>query len=219
MSEEIKPMKIDTSEQKVFFTSDLHFGHRNIIRFCNRPWKTTEEMDKALIENWNSVVGKNDIVFDLGDFAFAPNWRWKEILSQLNGKHYLILGNHDITRWPGDSIMELFEGVYQQLILKIDGRFVYLNHYPYLCFGGAWRDPQNAVWQLFGHVHSGPNSSGKDCDRLNGVFPYQYEVGVDNNNYTPISWEQVQEKIAYQVEHGVPRFGGEHTIPDKAYEE
>lgn len=176
-------------------------------------------MDKALIENWNSVVGKNDIVFDLGDFAFAPNWRWKEILSQLNGKHYLILGNHDITRWPGDSIMELFEGVYQQLILKIDGRFVYLNHYPYLCFGGAWRGPQNAVWQLFGHVHSGPNSSGKDCDRLNGVFPYQYEVGVDNNNYTPISWEQVQEKIAYQVEHGVPRFGGEHTIPDKAYEE
>lgn len=219
MFEEIKPMKIDTSEQKVFFTSDLHFGHQNIIRFCNRPWKTTEEMDKALIENWNSVVGKNDIVFDLGDFAFAPNWRWKEILSQLNGKHYLILGNHDITRWPGDSIMELFEGVYQQLILKIDGRFVYLNHYPYLCFGGAWRDPQNAVWQLFGHVHSGPNSSGKDCDRLNGVFPYQYEVGVDNNNYTPISWEQVQEKIAYQVEHGVPRFGGEHTIPDKAYEE
>ena len=219
MFEEIKPMKIDTSEQKVFFTSDLHFGHQNIIRFCNRPWKTTEEMDKALIENWNSVVGKNDIVFDLGDFAFAPNWRWKEILSQLNGKHYLILGNHDITRWPGDSIMELFEGVYQQLILKIDGRFVYLNHYPYLCFGGAWRGPQNAVWQLFEHVHSGPNSSGKDCDRLNGVFPYQYEVGVDNNNYTPISWEQVQEKIAYQVEHGVPRFGGEHTIPDKAYEE
>ena len=56
-------------------------------------------MDKALIENWNSVVGKNDIVFDLGDFAFAPNWRWKEILSQLNGKHHLILGNHEINKF------------------------------------------------------------------------------------------------------------------------
>ena len=99
MFEEIKPMKIDTSKQKVFFTSDLHFGHQNILKFCNRPWETTEEMDKALIENWNSVVGKDDIVFDLGDFAFAPNWRWKEILSQLNGKHYLILGNHKINKF------------------------------------------------------------------------------------------------------------------------
>lgn len=206
MLEEIKPMKIDTSKQKVFFTSDLHFCHQNILKFCNRPWKTTEEMDKALIENWNSVVGKDDIVFDLGDFAFAPNWRWKEILSQLNGKHYLILGNHDITRWPGDSIMGMFAGVFQQLILKIDGRVVYLNHYPYLCFGGAWRNPQNAAWQLFGHIHSGPKCTGKDCDRLNNIFPYQYEVGVDNNNYTPISWEQVKEKIAYQVENGVPQF-------------
>lgn len=219
MFEEIKPMKIDSSKQGVFFTSDLHFGHQNIIKFCNRPWETTEEMDEALIKNWNSVVKEDDIVFDLGDFAFAPNWRWKEILSRLNGKHYLILGNHDITRWPGDSIMGMFEGVFQQLILKIDGRFVCLNHYPYLCYGGAWRGAQNAVWQLFGHVHSSPSSSGKDCDRLNNVFPYQYDVGVDNNNYTPISWEQVQEKIAYQVKHGVPTYGSDHTIPDEAYKE
>lgn len=217
MFEEIKPMKIDTSKQKVFFTSDLHFGHQNILKFCNRPWKTVEEMDKALIENWNSVVGKDDIVFDLGDFAFAPNWRWKEILSQLNGKHYLILGNHDITRWPGDSIMGMFEGVFQQLILKIDGRFVYLNHYPYLCFGGAWRGPKAAVYQLFGHVHSGPNCSGLDSDRLVHLFPYQYDVGVDNNNYTPISWKEVEEKITNQVEKGIKVNSSKHTIPDEVH--
>ena len=90
-------------------------------------------MDEALIANWNSVVGPDDIVFNLGDFAFAPNWRWKEILSRLNGHHYLILGNHDISRFPGEYIMSLFEGVEQQMILKIDGRLVYLNHYPFLC--------------------------------------------------------------------------------------
>lgn len=202
MFEEIKPMKIDTSKQKVFFTSDLHFGHQNILKFCNRPWETTEEMDKALIENWNSVVGKDDIVFDLGDFAFAPNWRWKEILSQLNGKHYLILGNHDITRWPGDSIMGMFEGVFQQLILKIDGRFVYLNHYPYLCFGGAWRGPQTAVWALSGHVHiQRENNSGKDFERLKYMLPTQYDVGVDFNDYKPISFEELSEKINFQVEN------------------
>ena len=75
-----------------------HFGHTNIIRFCKRPWKTVEEMDNALIQNWNSVVGENDIVFHLGDFAFAPNWRWKELLVKLNGRIYLIMGNHDESR-------------------------------------------------------------------------------------------------------------------------
>ncbi len=197
----VKPLKIDSSKQGIWFTSDLHFGHQNIIRFCKRPWETTEDMDLSLIQNWNSVVKPDDLVFDLGDFAFATNARWKELLSQLNGHHYLILGNHDITRWPGDKIMELFEGVSHQMILKIDGRTVYLNHYPYLCFGGAWRNPENAVYQLFGHVHSGPNCEGADTDRLVNLFPYQYDVGVDNNNYTPISWEQVKEIIQKQVEN------------------
>ena len=219
MFEQLKPLKIDSSKQRIFFTSDLHFGHQNILKFCKRPWNTTEEMDEALIERWNSVVEENDFVFNLGDFAFAPDRRWKELLSRLNGRHFLILGNHDITRWPGDPVMKLFEEVHQQLILKIDGRWVYLNHYPFLCYGGSWRGPQNAVYSLHGHVHSGPDCSGKDCDRLNILFPYQYDVGVDNNNYTPISWEEVQEKIAYQIEHGVPQYGGEHTIPDEAYKE
>ena len=197
----VKPLKIDSSKQGIWFTSDLHFGHQNIIRFCKRPWETIEDMDLSLIQNWNSVVKPDDLVFDLGDFAFATNARWKELLSQLNGHHYLILGNHDITRWPGDKIMELFEGVSHQMILKIDGRTVYLNHYPYLCFGGAWRNPENAVYQLFGHVHSSPNCEGADTDRLVNLFPYQYDVGVDNNNYTPISWEQVKEIIQKQVEN------------------
>ena len=196
----VKPLKLDSSKQGIWFTSDLHFGHQNIIRFCKRPWKTTEDMDWNLIQNWNSVVKPDDLVFNLGDFAFATNARWKELLSQLNGHHYLILGNHDITRWPGDKIMELFEGVSHQMILKIDGRTVYLNHYPYLCFGGAWREPKSAVYQLFGHVHSNPNCGGMDTDRLVNLFPYQYDVGVDNNNYTPISWQQVQEIIQKQVE-------------------
>lgn len=218
MFEDIKPMKLDSSKQGIYFTSDLHFNHQNILKFCKRPWNTTEEMDEALIKNWNSVVGENDIVFNLGDFAFAPNWRWKEILSQLKGKHYLVLGNHDVSRWPGDKIMELFAGVYQQLSLKVDDRLIYLNHYPYLCFGGAYRGPQSAVWQLFGHVHSGPDSFGKDSDRLDYRFPYQYDVGVDNNNYTPISWQQVQEKIASQVECGIiAKSKEEHSIPDEAY--
>lgn len=131
-----KPLKLNSSDVGIYFTSDLHFGHKNIIRFCNRPWETIEEMDEGLIKNWNSVVGENDLVFDLGDFAFASNGRWKEILSRLNGRHYLILGNHDCQRYPGDKIMELFEDVQPQMLLQIDDRYVYLNHYP---FSVLWR--------------------------------------------------------------------------------
>ena len=160
-------------------------------------------MDEALIERWNSIVKPDDIVFHLGDFAFATNGRWKELIDRLNGHIHLILGNHDVVRWPGDKTMELFDSVSHQMILKIDGRTVYLNHYPYLCFGGAWRKPEYAVYQLFGHVHSGPNCNGADADRLINLFPYQYDVGVDNNNYTPVSWQQVQEIINKQVEDSI----------------
>lgn len=199
----LKPLKLKSSEVNIWFTSDLHFGHRNIIRFCNRPWKTVEEMDKALINNWNSVVGKDDIVFDLGDFAFASNSRWKDILNQLNGHHYLILGNHDVSRYPGDKTMELFERVEYQMIIKIDDRYVYLNHYPYLCYGGSYKEQDQAVWQLFGHVHTRPDDTGKDHDRLYMLFPYQYDVGVDNNNYYPVSWNQIVDIINNQVQEKI----------------
>lgn len=80
---------------KIFFTSDTHFCHKNIISYAGRPFFSTEEMDKALIENWNSVVPEDGIVFHLGDFCFGGNTQWKTIRKKLNGKIYLILGNHD----------------------------------------------------------------------------------------------------------------------------
>lgn len=198
--EYVKPLKLDSSKQGIWFTSDTHFGHNNIIKFCKRPWKKAEEMDEALIELWNSVVKHDDIVFHLGDFAFATNNRWKEIIQRLNGHIYLIVGNHDEHRYPGHYVFSLFEGVSSQLTLRIDNRYIYLNHYPFLCYGGTYRNPEQAVIQLYGHVHSNPNCGGMDTDRLVNLFPYQYDVGVDNNNYTPVSWQQVQEIIQKQVE-------------------
>ena len=197
-----KPLKIDYNPEKqnIFFTSDLHFGHRNIINFCERPFKSVEEMDETLIKNWNSVVKPEDIIFNLGDFAFAPNYRWQELISRLNGEQYLILGNHDLTRWPGDKTMKLFRKVEQQKILKIEGKTVILNHYPFLCYAGTYYSPERAVYNLHGHVHQNPyNTTGKDNERLSYRFPYQYDVGVDNNNFTPVSWEQIKEIINNQV--------------------
>ena len=196
----IKPLKINTNTQRILFTSDTHFGHNNIIRFCNRPFKTTEEMDEFIINNWNSIVKDDDIVFHLGDFAFAPDRRWRELISKLNGKIYLILGNHDVSRLPDDKIMSLFYRVDNQLMLKIDGKYkVYLNHFPFLCYDGVYRNPENCTIQLHGHVHEHPGCTGKDIDRLCYRFPYQYDVGVDNNAFTPISWEKVLNIIINQI--------------------
>lgn len=194
--ERVKPLKIDTTQVKIWFTSDTHFGHKNILTFCERPFNSVEEMDNAIIERWNSKVGKDDIVFHLGDFAFASNKRWQELIYKLNGKVYLILGNHDVVRWPGTYTMQLFDRVENQMMLKIDNKYnVYLNHFPFLCYDGTYRNPEDCTIQLHGHVHQRIGDIGKDAQRLQYRFPYQYDVGVDNNNFYPVSWEEILKII------------------------
>lgn len=179
--------------EHTFFTSDTHFYHSAIIGMCNRPFSDVDEMNCKLIENWNSVVSNDDVVFHLGDFCFGGSEKWYEIAGQLNGRIYLIKGNHDDKNYR-ENFSVLFEDVSYQMKILIEDKSIYLNHFPFLCYGGAYHE-NHIVWQLFGHVHSGPNSTGKDCDRLHMLFPRQYDVGVDGNNYTPISYMNLKEKL------------------------
>ena len=78
-----------------YFTADPHYGHDNIRRFCDRPFDSWWEMNKVLIANHNAVVGPNDHVYFVGDFAFMNKGKIVEILKRLNGKKFMILGNHD----------------------------------------------------------------------------------------------------------------------------
>ena len=92
-------------------------------------------MNEALITNWNSTIGKDDIVFHLGDFAMGGSAEWCRLLERLNGRIYLILGNHDMkTIGKGFS---RFEQVAMQMLINVGDQRIYLNHYPFLCFGGA----------------------------------------------------------------------------------
>ena len=84
------------SEDNLFFTSDTHFFHKNIIQFCQRPFNDINDMQEKLISNWNNTVPKDGIVFFLGDFAFGNSTEWIKIIKQLNGYIYFILGNHDL---------------------------------------------------------------------------------------------------------------------------
>lgn len=192
--------KIKYSPDHTFFTSDTHFGHANIIRFCNRPFQNVEEMNEVLIENWNKVVSKDDTVFHLGDFAFGGSSVWNSIIPRLNGHINLIIGNHDRKNLR-QGYMSYFDMVVPQLQIEIEDNSIYLNHYPFLCYGGSYR----GVWQLFGHVHSGPQADGLDISRLRVLLPTQYDVGVDNNNFTPISYREVKEKIESQKNESLDR--------------
>ena len=184
--------------QNFYFVSDTHFSHENIIKYCKRPFKDVEEHDATLIKNWNDVVPEDGIVFHLGDVAFGNPNRVNEILSQLNGTIYLIIGNHDWRRVVSEHAWR-FKDMTQQLNMKIGKRHIILNHYPMLAFSGAWRG-ENATYQLLGHVHTSPyTDEGLDQARMKMLFTTQYDVGVDNNQFHPISWNDVDTIIHNQM--------------------
>lgn len=193
-------LQFNTSKNNIFFTSDTHFNHSNIIKYCNRPFDNSNEMNEILINNWNSVIKENDIVFHLGDFMFGNINRFWEFRSRLNGKIYLIHGNHDYELMNKGNIEDGFELITSQLNIVVDGQKIYLNHFPLLTFNGTYKE--KPTWQLFGHVHSNkehPQTSA-DIKRLDYLMPNQYDVGVDNNHYTPVSFEEVKNIILKQIE-------------------
>ena len=189
-------MNFKFNAEHTFFTSDTHFNHANIIKFCNRPFKDVEQMNEVMITNWNNAISKDDTVFHLGDFCLGGAAEWTKILDRLNGKIYLIMGNHDLKNIR-QGFISRFEHVAMQMRIEIGKKRIYLCHYPFLCFEGSYKDD---VWQLFGHVHTRRSNSGIDAGRLQYLYPTQYDVGVDNNNFTPVSFGQVKRIINKQVE-------------------
>lgn len=195
-------LKFKSSEVNIWFTSDLHLNHSKIIEYCNRPFSSVEEMNEAIINNWNAVVKPTDIIFCLGDVVLGGSTAWHSLIPKLNGKIHLILGNHDVRNWK-NSYNNLFESVSEQLTIEIDKKTFILTHFPLLCYHGVWGSEINVI-NLIGHVHTlKSNNSGKDFERLQHLFPTQYDVGIDFNNYTPVSFQEIKEKVDFQVKNNV----------------
>ena len=187
----IKPEEVG----KIWLASDTHFFHENILKYCNRPFETVEAMNDALVANWNSVVKPDDHVYHLGDFCFGnvEKWNWCLEPGRLNGHIHLILGNHDPDRVLREgTLIERFDSIDYQKVLIIEGWTVILNHFPFLSFSNN-RD--HKAMQLFGHIHSGPDGIDNVMAGGKELQWNQYDVGVDNNNYTPVSWAQIKEKL------------------------
>lgn len=188
-------IKIEEGSE-VFFTSDLHFRHGNIIKYCKRPFETVQDQTEKLIENWNKTVPNTATVFILGDFAFATKNQWRGFLNRMTGKKYLILGNHDRHE---DIPTEMFEDVVDlaKVSIKIkdhEWKTFILSHRPILC----WEGSNDGSIMLYGHVHTCTNPEVDetiDSELVKLMPKNSWDVGVDNNNYTPVSVHEVLEKI------------------------
>jgi len=165
---------------RVFFTADQHYRHANIIKYCKRPFSDAEEMNKVLIENHNSIVGPKDEVYMLGDIVFANEAKDVEnIMSQLNGRKYLICGNHD------KSVVKSYSGfVWSKDIakIKVHGQKIILCHYAMR----IWDASHYGSWQLFGHSHG-------NLEELDDAL--SCDVGVDVWDFKPVSFDQLKEKM------------------------
>jgi calcineurin-like phosphoesterase family protein len=177
----------------IFFTSDTHFYHGNCIKYCNRPFKDVDEMNETLIDNWNKTINKRDIVYFLGDFSFSNKENTIKIIERLNGQVNFIRGNHDKVLKNIKSINILHD------ILNLKKLKIVLCHYPLLTWEGSGRD-----WiHLHGHCH------GNLQPKFN-INSKRYDVGVDCNNYLPISYDDIKikmDKIEYiPVDHHKPEY-------------
>ncbi|BBL19211.1 hypothetical protein KIT04_042 [Vibrio phage KIT04] len=164
-------MKLDL-ERNYFITSDLHFFHNNIMRFCptTRPWQTVEEMHEALIEHWNSTVGENDVVFHVGDFAFAGIEKVQSVIDRLNGTIVFIMGNHDKTvrnQVKSPNRFEYLEVSYNKTKLC-------LFHYAMR----VWNQQHRGSVHFYGHSHGSLEGTGRSMD-----------VGFDaHGRILPLDW-------------------------------
>lgn len=154
-----------------FFTADEHYGHGNIIRYCDRPFHDIEEMNETLINNHNSVVSdsSNNLTVHCGDFHWARKYSIaQKVIERLNGKHVFLMGSHDV--WLKSSPH------HERWEKNINGQVVVADHYA----GRVWSRSHRGSWQVYGHSHGNLESFGKS-----------YDVGVDNNQYYPLSFDEL----------------------------
>lgn len=180
----------------LYFTSDPHFGHANIIQHCQRPFASVEEMDNTIIANINNTVGQKDKLYIIGDFCLARKSK-TDIKKVRKYRHwikcrqvYLIVGNHDPINkdgTPAHFLHDIFTGVYNTLIVRIDKKKygtnkIFLHHYANRTWPGSQYGTTLGSWHLFGHSHGNlPDDWPALCT----------DVSMDKHNFFPLSLDEV----------------------------
>lgn len=169
-----------------YYIADTHFGHENIIRFCNRPFSSVNEMNEVIINNWNKRVKEIDEIYIAGDMFFKMNIGEVEaILNRLKGRKHLIIGNHD-SSWITDELIDkYFESCNNYLEIHDYKKFIVLSHYPMLSY-----NKQSGGYMIHGHIHN---------DTLFDYWPVLVRrerilnAGVDINGFKPVTINELIE--------------------------
>ena len=166
----------------IFFTADTHFGHKNILKLCNRPFETIEEMNETLIENWNHRVSGMDTVYIVGDMFFRCSDS-EAILRRLKGKKRLIVGNHDSSWMNKVDLNRYFVSVDRLLEISDGKHALTLCHYPLLTWNHAKKS-----YMIHGHIHADTSADYFPliCNRSNVL-----NAGVDINGFMPVSFDEL----------------------------
>jgi len=168
--------------QNIFFIADLHLGHKNIIDYEKRPFSSTDNMNKSIIKNWNSVVTNKDKVLVAGDVSFLDKDETKKVIDQMNGYKILIMGNHD----RGRSIQWWYDVGFNEVskhpILFQD--FILVSHEP-----PTYIPPLTPYFYIYGHVHS--------SEMYKTVTATSCCVSVERWNYTPVNLKEILELVKY----------------------
>lgn len=215
-----------SSMNPIFFTSDLHFGHANIIKYCNRPFANAQEMNEQLIANWNAIVPVNGLVYELGDLFLCDVKDALNILRRLNGTIFHINGNHDRTiqdlkHINGEPVANKVAWLKDYFELKVSdvdvdrGRQkIVLFHYPI----ASWNSGGHGSWHLHGHCHSNfaenDNSKYIDC----GVDGQAKRLGGNPADYRPMTYDEVKKIMAKKLfvpvdHHGKEKQEASQSVP------
>jgi calcineurin-like phosphoesterase family protein len=196
------------TQSRVFYSADLHFNHENILKpeYTARPWKTVSEMNEALINNYNSVVTPEDIVYILGDFAMGNKDEIPGLVARMNGHKHLVLGNHDYRkpRVIRPQILAAgFESIQESLCIQDGEASLFLCHEPQPM--DKW---PTKTYHLCGHVHNSFTRAAYTAgwsekhEVVHSFNPHEsgliVNVGVDVCNYFPMTLEQLLNRPFFQ---------------------
>lgn len=169
-----------------FFTADTHFSHEKILRLANRPFANLKDMEDAIVTKWNKKIKKSDEVFIIGDFMYRGSGiEANRILKRLNGRKYLIIGNHEKYLKEPDFDRSLFVWIKYYYSFKENKQKYVLFHYPIM----EWDGYYSGAIHLYGHVH------GNNTDKFESLLgPKAINVGVDVNNFEPLSQIEILQR-------------------------
>lgn len=176
------------------YIGDMHLGHANAIKFDGRPFSSADEMDKIMIEYYNSVVSDGDDVYIVGDFCYRNNTNPADYLKKLKGKKHLVIGNHDSKLIKNSEAMKYFVDSSLLYDLVDNGRRVVVSHYPFAEWNGMFRES----YHVYGHIHNNRNSTY----RIMKERPRALNSGCMINNYMPCTLDEmiVNNKLFFENE-------------------